>query len=184
MSAIKAALARIMRTPGTFNYKLGKDNAPLCHIVEVNDVRFSPAQIDEKLKATIQIQAPKEQATGTPTKSEQTFNEDFSDDRDFNLFRVRRMLDFISPSSLTYEDWLAVDMVLKNIGCNGGDWEQWSRSACRRGIIEDNLIWKDILATYDRGDDIKDDFADIRTKYLKIFHDLKYRVDTMSVENR
>lgn len=56
--------------------------------------------------------------------------------------------------------------------------------ACRRGIIEDNLIWKDILATYDRGDDVKDDFADVRTKYLKIFHDLKYRVDTISVENR
>ena len=52
--------------------------------------------------------------------------------------------------------------------------------ACRRGIIEDNLIGKDILDTYDRGDDIKDDFADIKTKYLKIFHDLKYRVDTMS----
>lgn len=56
--------------------------------------------------------------------------------------------------------------------------------ACRRGIIEDNLIWKDILATYNRGDNIKDDFVDVRTKYLKIFHDLKCRVDTMSVENR
>ena len=27
-------LPRILRTPGTYNYKLGKDNAPLCHIVE------------------------------------------------------------------------------------------------------------------------------------------------------
>lgn len=118
-------LPRIMRTPGTFNYKLGTDNAPLCHIVEDSGLRFDPDQIDEKLKATIQIQAPKEQATGTaPKKSKK----DFTDDSDFNLFRVRRMLDFISPSSLTYDDWLAVGMALKNIGCDCSDWEHWSRS--------------------------------------------------------
>ncbi|MBQ6296670.1 MAG: PriCT-2 domain-containing protein [Selenomonadaceae bacterium] len=38
------------------------------------------------------------------------------------------MLDFIPPSSLTYDDWLAVGMALKNIGCDCADWEQWSRS--------------------------------------------------------
>ena len=37
-------LPRILRTPGTFNYKLGKENPPLCHIVEQNDLLFSPAQ--------------------------------------------------------------------------------------------------------------------------------------------
>ena len=37
------------------------------------------------------------------------------------------MLDFISPSSLTYDEWLAVGMALKNIGCDCSDWEQWSR---------------------------------------------------------
>ena len=38
------------------------------------------------------------------------------------------MLDFINPSTLTYEEWLAVGMALKNIGCACSDWEQWSRS--------------------------------------------------------
>ena len=38
------------------------------------------------------------------------------------------MLDFINPSSLSYDDWLAVGMALKNIGCACSDWEQWSRS--------------------------------------------------------
>ncbi|MBR0288234.1 MAG: PriCT-2 domain-containing protein, partial [Selenomonadaceae bacterium] len=38
------------------------------------------------------------------------------------------MLDFISPASLTYDEWLAVGMALKNIGCDCSDWEQWSRS--------------------------------------------------------
>ena len=118
-------LPRVMRTPGTFNYKLGTDNAPLCHIVENTGLRFDPAQFDEKLKATVQIQAPKAQATSTaPTK----FKKDFADDSNFNIFRVRRMLDFISPSGLTYDDWLAVGMALKNIGCDCSDWEQWSRS--------------------------------------------------------
>ena len=118
-------LPRVMRTPSTFNYKLGTDNAPLCHIVENTGLRFDPAQFDEKLKATVQIQAPKAQATSTaPTK----FKKDFADDNNFNIFRVHRMLDFISPSDLTYDDWLAVGMALKNIGCDCSDWEQWSRS--------------------------------------------------------
>ena len=91
-------LPRVMRTPGTFNYKLGKENAPLCHIVEDYGLHFSPAEIDEKLSAMIIAETPKEQPnTTTPIKSAQTFNADFVDDRDFNIFRVRRMLDFISP---------------------------------------------------------------------------------------
>lgn len=122
-------LPRIMRTPGTFNYKLSKDNPPLCHIVEDSGLRFSPAEIDEKLSAMILAETPKEQPnTTTPIKSAQTFNEDFVDDRDFNIFRVRRMLDFIAPSSLTYDEWLAVGMALKNTGCDCSDWENWSRA--------------------------------------------------------
>ena len=38
-------LPRILRTPGTYNYKLGKDNAPLCHIVEDSGLRFSPTNL-------------------------------------------------------------------------------------------------------------------------------------------
>jgi uncharacterized protein (DUF927 family) len=122
-------LPRIMRTPGTFNYKLGADNAPLCHIVEDFGLRFSPDDLDKKLSAMVLAETPKEQpTTTTPTKSAQTFNKDFVDDRDFNLFRIRHMLDFISPSSLTYDDWLAVGMALKNSGCDCNDWENWSRA--------------------------------------------------------
>ena len=53
-------LPRILRTPSTFNYKLGKDNAPLCHIVEDSGLRFSPDQIDEKLNALIITTPPTE----------------------------------------------------------------------------------------------------------------------------
>ena len=122
-------LPRVLRTPGTFNYKLDTDNPPLCHIVENSGLLFSPTELDEKLGAIILAETKKAQpTTTTTTKSEQTFNEDFVDDRDFNVFRVRRMLDFIPPSSLTYDEWLGVGMALKNTGCDCSDWENWSRA--------------------------------------------------------
>ena len=120
-------LPRVLRTPGTFNYKLGTENAPICHIVEDSGLRFSPDEIDEKLNALIQ----QTQKPNTETENQQrTKNEyiNFIDDKDFNIFRVRRMLDFINPSSLTYDDWLAVGMALKNIGFDCSDWKNWSRS--------------------------------------------------------
>jgi hypothetical protein len=122
-------LPRIMRTPGTFNFKLDADNPPLCRIVENSSLCFSPTDLDEKLGALFLAETKKAQPTvTTPSKSAQAFNEDFVDDRDFNIFRVRRMLDFISPSSLTYDEWLAVGMALKNSGCDCSDWEHWSRA--------------------------------------------------------
>ena len=122
-------LPRILRTPSTFNCKLGTQNAPMCHVVENSGLRFSPIEIDEKLNAMIQAQKKEaKQIVAIPTKSTKKNNGKFIDDRDFNIFRVRRMLDFINPSTLTYDDWLAVGMALKNIGCNCSDWEQWSRN--------------------------------------------------------
>lgn len=115
-------LPRILRTPGTFNYKLGKDNAPLCHVVEVDDVRFTPEQLDEKLNALYVEKKPQPK----PTHS---FDSDFADDSsDLKEFRIRRMLDFISVVDGEYEKWLSVGMALKNEGFECILWEQWSRS--------------------------------------------------------
>ena len=91
-------LPRILRTPSTFNCKLGVENAPMCHIVEDSGLRFSPAQIDEKLNALIIPQETGKRETNSshnsvvPRKS----NEAFVDDNEFNIFRIRRMLDFIT----------------------------------------------------------------------------------------
>ena len=123
-------LPRVMRTPYTFNFKLGTDNPPLCHIVEDSGLRFDPSELDEKLNALIISQKTGKQETiytqnsVVPRKS----NEAFVDDNEFNVFRIRRMLNFINPSTLSYDDWLAVGMALKNTGCDCSDWEQWSRS--------------------------------------------------------
>ena len=118
-------LPRVLRTPGTFNYKLGKDNAPLCHIVEDIGLRFSPAELDTKLNALVPTQNKFQTESLKQTTNENFY---FADDRDFNTFRVHRMLDFINPANLTYDDWLAVGMALKNIGMDCSDWENWSRA--------------------------------------------------------
>ena len=39
-------LPRVLRMPGTYNYKCGRENAPLCRLVEVSDVRFTPSTAD------------------------------------------------------------------------------------------------------------------------------------------
>lgn len=56
--------------------------------------------------------------------------------------------------------------------------------ACRRGIIRDSLVWKKILDTYNEGDNVENKLVDMKTECLRVFQDLKCRVDTMSVENR
>ena len=115
-------LPRILRTPGTFNYKLGKGNAPMCRIVEVNDVRFTPEQFDENLNALYV------EKTSEP-KSTHGYDFDFADDNlDLKEFRIHRMLDYISVVDGEYEKWLSVGMALKNEGFACSDWEQWSRT--------------------------------------------------------
>ena len=115
-------LPRILRTPGTYNYKLGRDNAPLCHFVKVSDVRFTPEQFDEKLNTLYAEKKPE-------PKPIHSVNFDFADDNpDLKEFRIRRMLDFISVVDGEYEKWLSVGMALKNEGLSCSLWEDWSRT--------------------------------------------------------
>lgn len=121
-------LPRILRTPGTFNYKLGKDKAPLCHIVEDSGARFTTAEIDEKLNALIRQSATQ---TSTPNKSARTPSGYYdADDDDLKAFRIRHMLDYINienvPAKNEYDAWEAVGMALLNEGFSCGDWEYWS----------------------------------------------------------
>ena len=151
-------LPRVLRTPYTFNFKLGADNAPLCHIIEDSGLRFTPEQIDEKLNSLVPT-AIESQMENTKSENVKITSNDkfyFVDDKDFNIFRIRRMLDFISPSSLTYDEWLAVGMALKNTGCDCSDWEQWSRSDDRFKDGECQYKWNG----FDR------DGYDIGTLYL------------------
>ena len=118
-------LPRILRTPGTFNYKLGKDNPPLCHIVEQNDIRFSPDDLDKKLTALAMAISPEASPLKTTRKSDIDYTDD---DPDLKEFRIRRMLDYINVVDGEYEKWLEVGFALFNEGMNCSIWEQWSRS--------------------------------------------------------
>lgn len=119
-----ADLARILRTPGTFNYKLGKDNAPLCRVVEVNDCRFTPADLDEKLNA-MQNQ-PKKQSP-TVNSSKPARQENLYEDDEYDRYRACRMLDRINVADLDYDEWLHIGMALKNNGNSCADWDNFSR---------------------------------------------------------
>ena len=126
-------LPRILRTPGTFNYKLGKDNAPLCHIVENSGLRFSSNELDEKLNALAQTQKNVPYSKIVYTSNNQyshfsTQGQIFDDNPDLKEFRIRRMLDYISVVDGEYEKWLGVGFALFNEGMNFSVWEQWSRT--------------------------------------------------------
>ena len=118
-------LPRIMRTPGTFNYKLGTNNAPLCHIVEDSGLRFSPAELDEKLNALIIPTPPPETQSIPARKNDFAY---FDDDPNLKEFRIRRMLDYINIVDGEYEKWLSVGFALFNEGMELSVWEQWSRT--------------------------------------------------------
>ena len=118
-------LPRVLRTPGTFNYKLGKDNAPLCCIVENSGLRFSPAELDEKLNELI---IPTPLPAMQPKSARKIDIDCFNDNPDLKEFRIRRMLDFINVVDGEYDKWLDVGFALFNEGMNCNFWEQWSRT--------------------------------------------------------
>ena len=118
-------LPRVLRTPGTFNYKLGKDDAPLCHIVEDSGLRFSPNQIDEKLSALVIATPPTEMQSKTVRKTDIDY---FDDNPDLKEFRIRRMLDYINVVDGEYEKWLGVGIALFNEDMDCSLWENWSRT--------------------------------------------------------
>ena len=135
-------LPRVLRVPGTFNYKCGRDNAPLCQLVETNDVRFTPADFDEKLKAatppTVATSEPTLKTTPTttsePARTPQPSQHNgfapyvIDDDPLYREFRIRRMLEHINVVDGEYEKWRDVGFGLYNEGMPCSMWEQWSRT--------------------------------------------------------
>lgn len=130
-------LARVLRVPGTYNYKCGRSNAPLCRIVEDSGLRFEVDALDEKLNALTETThaAPK-------TKSCAEFKGRKEDSPDLKEFRIRRMLEFIPPASLTYDEWLQVGIALFNEGLDCSLWEQWSRADSRFKEGECQAKWQ------------------------------------------
>lgn len=126
-------LPRVLRTPGTINHKVKDDLRP-CRIVEVNDVRYTPDELDEKLNA-LYIPPPKTAETVKTARASKVI----SDDPEYDIFRARRMLDSIRCSDLNRNDWLAVMSACKNIGVDYSVVDDFNRSDPDRYNNEENM---------------------------------------------
>ena len=118
-------LPRVLRMPGTRNYKAGVSNdAPICKLVATNDIRFTPADIDERLAALKPAPVSKQQDV-KPTSPRRDYQS--TGDMPTEQERALAMLAVIPCAKQTYEDWYQTGMILKNNGNNLADWEIWSR---------------------------------------------------------
>lgn len=118
-------LARILRTPYTFNYKLGTDNPPMCHVASYKEnLRFTPVEIDARLAeimpppkifdckpattADVQIKPSRSATTDYPV-----------DTPEYDLWRAERMLDVlktVNHTQIDYTEWLSVQSACKALG--------------------------------------------------------------------
>lgn len=132
-------LPRVLRMPGTYNYKGGRENAPLCRLIEVSDVRFTPTELDEKLNAMI---TPKKKSEQQKQHSVPPVCQSV-DERD----RALNMLAVVPVADLSRDEWLHVGMALKNNGNSVLDWEQWSRADERFKDGECEKLWQGFTGT-------------------------------------
>lgn len=132
-------LPRVLRMPGTYNYKCGRENAPLCQLIEVSDVHFTPTELDEKLNALITAKKKSEQQKqhSVPPMYQSV------DERD----RALNMLAVIPVADLSRDEWLHVGMALKNNGNTVSDWGQWSRNDDRFKEGECEKLWSGFTGT-------------------------------------
>ena len=130
-------LPRVLRVPGTYNYKCGKEHAPLCQLIETFDVRFTATDLEAKLKTETVV--PK-LATPKPARATAVYYSD--DDTNLKEFRIRRMLDYINIVDGEYDKWLTVGFALFNEGMECNLWEQWSRAQPNFKDGECEAKWK------------------------------------------
>ena len=129
-------LPRVLRMPGTYNYKSGRENAPLCRLIEVSDVRFTPESLNAQLNK-LQPAKKSKQAKGDIELIYQS-----SDSREFDTWRATKMLEVIPVAALSRDEWLNIGMALKNNGNSVSDWGQWSRHDDRFKEGECEKLWQ------------------------------------------
>lgn len=181
-------LPRILRIPGTFNYKI-PDNPQLVRIVETNDVRFSPAEFDEQLSAADKREnsKPARQLKQTTPAADCAILP--VDDADFDSFRARRMLDVINPAQLSYDEWLTVISCCKNVGVDYATVDAFSRRDDDRYDAAENLNhWNSITDTnfglgqlYNIAERFGYDAKDVWREFYKLYPDR--RADFNAADN-
>lgn len=138
-------LPRVLRCPGTFNYKAGKNGAPLCKLVEVNDIRFTPTDIDNKLQnadlnATIgTVEKPNSQGRHFEPRKEflsmGNDNKNFSDSKVPNDHQTTTKSP-PTPDKADKADYLSTAVTAKIIGVTKQTVENWRK----KGWLAADLI--------------------------------------------
>ena len=121
-------LPRILRLPGTYNLKHGKENAPLCKLIAQGGT-FSADELSKLIRHV---------STNSIQKIVDT---DYNKNRPTEQERALAMLKSFSPVSLTYDEWREVGMALKNNGNSCADWIDWSKQDERFKVGECESKW-------------------------------------------
>lgn len=139
-----ADLPRILRLPGTYNLKHGRENAPLCKILNYENLGLHKKYFLHNLDTLIKKPAKKTQkSTVAPAD---TLN--FNGSNEYDIARARAMLATFSPAVLTYDEWLHIGMALKTNGNTCADWEEWSRQDPEKFKVgECESKWRDFYRT-------------------------------------
>ena len=163
-------LPRILRVPGTFNYKCGRENAPLCHVVEVNEIRFTPASLDAQLKPHVTVSTkhaaerrparenhkPKAQrpdADDIPAGTTADVNDD-DEPADNDARKIIKVaLKYCRAKSLERDDWFQVGCVMKRYGLSLDDFDRWSNDGDPRYSAEScRQQWASMKTAEEAGD--------------------------------
>lgn len=130
-------LPRILRCPGTFNYKCGRENAPMCHVVKYSDVRFTPTDMDKRLTA---LTPPPVAEQGRQPSRQPTFSTDTPTDEE----RARAMLQFIPLKDLEENEWLSASSALKNLGFSYSEFDALNQGGKHYNEKENRTRWNSL----------------------------------------
>ena len=124
-------LPRVLRLPGTYNLKNGKENAPLVKMAVKPIPRYTRGELRELIKTNVIIPA-KNSLIKTSISDNGIYNTNLknkslsTDDKPSEQERALNMLKTFSPAVLTYDEWVHIGMALKNNGNTCADWINWS----------------------------------------------------------
>lgn len=144
-------LPRVLRLPGTYNLKNGRENAPLCKVIKQGLV-YNNDKLRELIKPRPITPVKKPSYNTGSINQKNSTQEIFDSDKLKNNYpstdnkpseqeRALAMLKTFSPAVLTYDEWLYIGMALKNNGNSCADWSDWSSQDDRFKIGECESKW-------------------------------------------
>ena len=138
-------LPRILRLPYSLNCK-ERDNRKMCFIINESDNLFTTAQIDDIIESSKPVKSevdatpsdkPKYQSNGILPNSDNP--------PEYESARIIEMLNTIPPSSLSDNEWLAIQSACKNLNVLFSIVDDWNRQDAERYDERENQTRYDSL---------------------------------------